>query len=128
MPRLYSVAEANALLPELTGVLEDLQVQAARLAAVQAELQEVRKHLQGNGHGRHAEELVGQAAVAEHDLRRGLTWLQERDIELKDLHKGLIDFYHEREGRRVYLCWFLGEPSVAYWHTLEGGFAAREPL
>ena len=32
------------------------------------------------------------------------------------------------EGRRVYLCWKLGEPEVLYWHDLEAGFQGRQPL
>jgi hypothetical protein len=31
-------------------------------------------------------------------------------------------------GREVYLCWRLGEPDVAHWHELEGGFAGRQKL
>jgi hypothetical protein len=57
-----------------------------------------------------------------------LEWLHDRDIELKDLQMGLIDFYHEREGRIVYLCWRLGEPEVLFWHDLDTGFAGRQLL
>ena len=28
----------------------------------------------------------------------------------------------------VFLCWQLGEPAVAHWHALDGGFASREPI
>jgi hypothetical protein len=43
---------------------------------------------------------------------------------LKDPERGLIDFYSEREGRVVYLCYLLGEPDLLYWHDLDTGFAA----
>jgi len=128
MPKLYSLDEANALLPQITGLLEDLQAQAEILARVQGEFREVRKQVQTNGHGGHAEDLSGQAATAEQRVRDHLARLQELDIELKDVQTGLIDFYHEREGRIVYLCWKLGEPSVGYWHDLDAGFAGRQPL
>jgi hypothetical protein len=26
------------------------------------------------------------------------------------------------------LCWQLGEDEVAYWHSIEDGFAGRKPL
>src|SRR5579859_1144466 len=128
MPKLYTVAEANALLPELTPLLTELRHQAQVMTTLEAELNEVRKHMQSNGHGRRVEQLTGQAAVAEHALRKGLTRLHELDIELKDAQSGLIDFYHTRDGRTVYLCWRLGEPAVAYWHDLDSGFAGRQPL
>lgn len=41
---------------------------------------------------------------------------------------GLVDFPGEVDGRAVYLCWRLGEPSVEYWHELESGYAGRQPL
>ena len=46
-------------------------------------------------------------------------------IQLKDRRIGLIDFPSEMDGRRVLLCWRLGEPSVQYWHDLAAGFARR---
>lgn len=128
MPKLYSVAEANAALPTVVPLVEEIQNQARALASIEAELQEVRKTLQSNGHGRRAEDLTGQAAVAEHAVRKAIEALQAMDIELKDPFTGLIDFLHEREGRVVYLCWKLGEPRVAYWHDIEAGFAGRRAL
>ena len=53
----------------------------------------------------------------------GSIWL-EADENLSTL----IDFRHERAGEVVYLCFLLGEGSLAYWHTTDGGFAGRQPL
>ena len=47
---------------------------------------------------------------------------------MKDPERGLIDFYHERDGQVVYLCWQLGEPDIEWWHDTEAGFAGRQPL
>ena len=57
----------------------------------------------------------------------------ERELEvlgivLKDRRLGLIDFPGEIDGRRVWLCWRLGEPAVQFWHDLEAGYAGRQPL
>lgn len=41
---------------------------------------------------------------------------------------GLLDFYSEREGRIVCLCWKWGEDSLAWWHETDTGFANRQPL
>jgi hypothetical protein len=40
----------------------------------------------------------------------------------------LIDFPGELDGRKVWLCWRLGEPAVQYWHDLDAGYAGRQPL
>jgi hypothetical protein len=55
--------------------------------------------------------------------------LGERQIEVKDLNKGLIDFPHVRNsGEEVYLCYLLGEPEIISWHTITGGFSGRQSL
>jgi hypothetical protein len=54
--------------------------------------------------------------------------LEELGIVLKDRRLGLIDFPGEIDGRRVWLCWRLGEPAVQYWHDLDAGYAGRQPL
>lgn len=54
--------------------------------------------------------------------------LRELKIELKSPGDGLIDFPSELDGEPVYLCWRLGEPEVSHWHSMESGFAGRQPL
>ena len=48
--------------------------------------------------------------------------------EPKDLVGGLVDFPARFEGRKVWLCWKLGEPRLAWWHELQDGFAGRRPI
>ena len=128
MPRLYSVVEANALLPEITGLLRELQQEVAALAQLEGELREQRKLVQTNGHGAESDRLSTQTHRLQGQVRTRLERLHDLDIELKDLQMGLIDFYHEREGHLVYLCWRLGEPEVLFWHDLDTGFAGRQLL
>ncbi len=54
--------------------------------------------------------------------------LDERDIVLRDLDRGLIDFPALRDGREVYLCWIDGEPDIEFWHDLDAGYAGRQAL
>jgi hypothetical protein len=54
--------------------------------------------------------------------------LRERDIVLRDLDRGLVDFPSLRDGREVYLCWEEGEPEIAFWHEPDTGFGGRRPL
>lgn len=48
--------------------------------------------------------------------------------QVKSLEHGLIDFPATRKGKQVFLCWKLGERKVAYWHSIESGFAGRKPI
>ena len=48
-------------------------------------------------------------------------------IQLRDLEMGLVDFPAERDGQRVWLCWRLSDPRVAFWHPTDEGYATRRP-
>jgi hypothetical protein len=68
---------------------------------------------------------VGEAFL---ELRGGVAGLAERDIVLRDLERGLVDFPALRDGHEVYLCWVEGEPDIEFWHDLDAGFAGRQSL
>jgi len=68
---------------------------------------------------------VGEAFV---ELQTSVAALEERDIVLRDLDRGLIDFPSIRAGEEVYLCWIEGEPDIGFWHELDAGYAGRQPL
>ena len=51
-----------------------------------------------------------------------------REIMIKDVDRGLIDFPAFVSGKEVFLCWEKGEEDVEYWHELDTGFGGRERL
>ena len=58
----------------------------------------------------------------------GFDQLEELDIVVRDLERGLVDFPAVIDGREVYLCWLVDEPQITHWHSVESGFAGRKPL
>ena len=130
MARHFTVAEANAMIPELTNLLEQMRSQGQQLAAVHERSAQVNRKLRGNGyHNPNEDTMVADLAQSLQEvLQQGIGRLSEWGIELKDLEAGLVDFPALREGRTVFLCWQLGEPEVAYWHETTTGFAGRQPL
>lgn len=116
--RLWTVEEANAVLPEVTAALEQIQelIEAARL---QRGLTDER--LQGNGHAR--------MPTVDRELRSAVEGLARAGIILRDPDAGLVDFPARLpDGRDYLLCWVLGEPEVGWWHWPDTGFAGRRPL
>ena len=130
MPHYYTLAEANAKLPQIMPLLEEMRSQGQQLAAVQARENQKKTRIKGNGHHNPAEDSIvtGVRRHLEAALREHAEQLAKWDIQVKDLARGLIDFPAQREGRTVYLCWQLGEPEVAYWHEVDSGFAGRQPV
>lgn len=122
MPRhTYTVESANALLPHLAPALVELRDNFENAARIRTRIERAAAR---NGWSAHRdEEQKAMARVAEL-LHR----LNEWGVELRDASSGLIDFPAEINGQEAYLCWRLGEPEVAYWHSPEDGFAGRRPL
>jgi hypothetical protein len=132
VPKLFSVDEANALVPQL-------QLELGLVAKLRGELTA-------------AIEALGGADTAVAILQKGSPAPAGREIEgehlkalaariqeivgrivamgavVKDLEAGLVDFYSVRDGEPVFLCWQLGEPFVAHWHPVDEGFASRQPI
>jgi hypothetical protein len=121
--RHYTIDEARA---ELAWVGE--QLSAMRAAHEQLTDSEAREALadaaESNGGGVYGKH-VGEAFL---ELRRRLAALAEREIVLRDLDRGLIDFPAVRDDREVYLCWIEGEPDIGFWHDLDAGYAGRRPV
>ena len=44
------------------------------------------------------------------------------------IEHGLLDFPTTLDGRWVYLCWRVGEPTVSHWHEITDGFAGRRSV
>jgi hypothetical protein len=121
--RHYTLEEASAQLPWVAERLVALRDARDRLTDA-----DVRRQLAdsspGNGGGRLGKH-VGEAFV---ELQTGMAELAGRDIVLRDLDRGLVDFPAIREDREVYLCWIEGEPDIAFWHELDAGYAGRQDL
>ena len=119
---IYTVEQADAVLDELRERLvrvresRDVMFDAARL---------VDERTKRDGGGAAASPEYWRAQTT---LKAEVEWFAGRGIALRDPETGLVDFPGEREGRRVWLCWQLGEERVAHWHELEAGLLGRRPL
>ena len=98
----FSRAQAEAVLPKVRPLLEDLQRRKA-------------------SYDRRPTDPVAK------EINALVLEIAHLGAEVKDLDQGLIDFRTTRRGREVYLCWKLGEGErISYWHDLESGFNGRK--
>lgn len=130
MARYFTREEAEALLPQISVVLHDIQRARAAMRESEEELGVLEARARGNGHDLHERIAKLQQEVRKHieTLRALATELDQFGCELKDPDSGLIDFLCLREDHEVYLCWRLGEERINYWHEIQAGFAGRQPL
>ena len=122
--RLFTLTEANTLLPQLRRMLQTLLDARQKIIDAQPELWPVLEKAMGNGGSKKAGEMLKYFE----QVQRNAQAIQELGIEIKDINTGLVDFPSERDGRVVYLCWRYGEGDIEYWHELDAGFTGRQPL
>lgn len=121
--RFFTLDEANAALPRLNELLDQLMTARRAIIDARPELWPVLKKSIGNGGSKKAGEMLAEfeRVQAAHKA------IEAMGVVLKDPDVGLLDFLHRRpDGREVYLCWRYGEGEVAYWHELHAGFAGRK--
>ena len=121
--RHYSVEQANAALGWVAERLERLRSAHARLTDEEAR-EALSEAAPTNGGG-------APGTTVSHGflgLQAALRELQEMEIVLRDLDRGLVDFPGVRDGQEVYLCWEEGEEEIGFWHELDAGHAGRQPL
>jgi len=127
-PRLFTVDEANGLLPAVRPLMENILENLRRLKSksesvirnqrLEPEAPDLMDRLREDGE---IARLIGQI--------KG--WVEEihgYGCLCKGLEQGLIDFPCVFGSEVVFLCWQIGESSVAHWHPIEDGFAGRRPL
>ncbi len=135
--KAFTLPEANALLPALESVLDDiarsrdeLERHAEQLKILDAlwgrlvmaptnpDHAEFLKHREGAGR---AGSRI-QRSIEQEILGRGIRF------PAGGIEHGLLDFPTTFEGRWVYLCWRRGEPRISQWHEVDAGFAGRRPI
>ena len=119
----YTREEANALLPQIRQWL-------ARIAELRQTLEQSETRLAALTN--RGEDIGGPVVNgwvrALLELNAVLGEFRSREIAVKDLERGLIDFPAIIGGREVFLCWEQDEESVEHWHELDTGYAGREKL
>ncbi len=131
--KIFSVEEANRLIPYLTQAMGSLTAMARNIAAVQREMQ-VLSAIESSGATSRNQDVTilreneARCARLLEGFRAALHEIASQGCILRDLDLGLVDFYSMARDRVVCLCWRLGEPRVMHWHPTDEGFSGRRPL
>ena len=121
--RHYTRDEARALLPEVRKWLEQLGTLRERLRHSDEQLGAFLE----SGHDAGGEPVETWVRLIA-DIRVLLLEFQNREIQVKDVDRGLLDFPALMGGKEVVLCCEKDEEDVEFWHDLDAGYAGRERL
>lgn len=132
MPRYFTLAQAQALLPEVERLLKLAVKARAALAEAEREIGSVQRKATLMG-GMNIDRprmilLRQQRETNAEDLKNSVETITEFGVQVKDLDIGLIDFPTLYNDEEVLLCWRLGESGIEYWHGLEDGFRGRRRI
>jgi hypothetical protein len=129
---IFTIEEANQAAAEIRPELEELVHVKRELDLVQTRIDVLDLAASGasalNPDARELRSLQTRRTVLSARVRRGVQHIHRRGAVVKDLEKGLVDFYALSGDRLVFLCWRLDESCVSHWHPLEGGFRDRQPV
>jgi hypothetical protein len=124
--KLFTIQEANALLPSVRIILAKIQRAHRKLGHYREDAKKAAAAAEQGGGG--IESGVPYASLLT-ELTVQLSELESLGVQLKDFERGLVDFPSLRDGRVVLLCWQLGEgDELEWWHDVDAGFAGRTPL
>jgi hypothetical protein len=119
----YTREDARKLLPQVRQWLEELTGQRELLQHYDDQLSKslgIGDDLGG--------ELVNRYVKSLAAVKQILVQFKNREIQIKDLDRGLIDFPAFVGGKEVFLCWEKSEDDIEFWHDLSTGYAGRERL
>jgi hypothetical protein len=131
---IFTVAEAQALVPRLAKILQRTDSKVAEVRELQELLADADAYWGEKRDPMPPDETKAYArttarlTIAQDSLNEDVEEIRSLGCELKDLSQGLVDFPAIIESTPAYLCWQRGEERLAFWHSLEGGFAGRKAL
>lgn len=122
--RLFTLSEANHLIPQLNARLTSIREAKAVLARTKEDIRRASAQAQYGGGS-----ALGPLYISSlQQISSQLQAIHEMGVLVKDVEMGLCDFPHLREGRVVFLCWKLGEQEIKWWHETSTGYKDRCPL
>lgn len=124
--KIFSVDEANSLLPAVSHIVRKIQRAHAQIMAHRDDVKKASDFAEQGGGG--IENGVVYASLLI-DMTALVNEIDTLGVQLKDFSRGLIDFPSLRDGRVILLCWQIGEgEQLEWWHDLDAGYAGRTPL
>ncbi|HXF91394.1 MAG TPA: DUF2203 domain-containing protein [Nitrospiraceae bacterium] len=122
--RIFTLSEANRLLPQLRDYLTAIKQGKAILIRTKDEIKKASANAEAAG----GSPLGALYITALQQIGESLHAVQEMGVLVKDIDLGLCDFPYLLDGRIVYLCWKLGESEIRWWHEVTRGYKDRHPL
>ena len=129
---LFSVEEANRL-------AQEIRPELVRLSRLNREFVQIRDRAEvlavatsgasvENPDMRDLQGLADRRDRLGAEIKLAIEAIHRRGCVVKDVEKGLVDFYTLSGDRLVFLCWRVDEDHITHWHDIDTGYAGRQPV
>jgi hypothetical protein len=132
-PHVFTLEEANALVPRLSALIG---AQIERRTHIEQKLEQLAAKLGSvpdtitvdESDPTDVRDLKCDLIARVEEYQTAWHEVEGLGAVLKDARLGLLDFYGQVDGQRVWLCWRYGEDAVRHYHGLDEGFAGRKRI
>jgi hypothetical protein len=131
--RIFSVDEANRLIPYLEETLGRLSAMGREVTGLKREIDVLGAIAASGASDANADmkalkEREDRYTSTVERFRIALAEVSKQGCIIRDLELGLVDFYAMGRDQIVCLCWRRGERHIEHWHPVDEGFSGRRPL
>ena len=133
MEKIYfTLDEANEMLPYIQMTLKELRELKREIAEKIVEMEnrgvDLQKITQTENLSESEKKDLTELQMLADQVQDRVYEMTGQGILLKDIEKGLVDFYCQMPGEEVFLCWQEGESEIQFFHSIEAGFSGRRSL
>lgn len=132
-PKFFTVEEAEKLIGMLETTFDRIRRNKQQYLWLQEEIAILQLVVQCGADDKNpdAVELAEKSAKFRRiarEVEKDIATIEDSGCILRDVEKGLVDFFSIQNGTVVFLCWTKGEGAIKYWHSIHDGFAGRQLL
>jgi len=134
MEKAFTVQEVNALIPKIAVIFDDISALNKRMEEINADIESLLTiwgddlfDKENNDHAYYEAKVKERNAIVK-QMHMKIDEIHETGAIVKDIKKGLVDFYSVVQHGLVFLCWRPCESEIMFWHSIESGYPGRRPL
>ena len=132
-PKFFTIEEAEKLIGLLEATFDRIRRNKQHFLWLQEEISILKLVVECGADDKNTDatslsEKTAKFKAIANDIEKDIATIEETGCILRDVDKGLVDFFSIQNGTVVFLCWTKGENRIKYWHSIHEGFAGRQPL